>query len=281
MNRKKLRDPLVWFGIIFMVGLVLFAIFGPMIPTKPGLNPVFDNVAAPHAPPGTAGALLGTDEIGRSFLQRLAYGARISLLVGITVQLINLTVGVTMGAIGTFAPKWIRVPVLRLTDGMFAFPDILLAILIVGVMDRKQNSFIPVIVALCVTGWPAVARISRNLLVSLKEREFVVAAQASGASTFYLVVRHMLPQMTGILMAVSMVELAGTILAESTLSFLGIGVLPPEPSWGTLINNARLNMNSYPIELIWPCTILSVTVFSLNFIGDGLRAYFDPKSSNR
>ena len=275
--KKKLKDPLVWFGIIFMVALLLFAIFGPYIPTDGKSNPVFDPAGDPHLGPGAKHAILGTDDIGRSFLQRLAYGARISLFIGFTVQFFNISIGIFMGAVSTFAPRWIASPIMRLTDGMFAFPDILLAILVIGALDR---GFIPVIVALSVSGWPAMARLTRNQLVSLKEREFVVAAKAAGASTPYLIFKHLLPQMSGILLAVTMIDLAGSILAESTLSFLGIGVQTPTPSWGVMINNARLQMNSNPLELLPPCAILSLTVFSLNFIGDGLRNYFDPNSSN-
>ncbi len=276
MRKKKLRDPLVWGGIIFMVALVLFAIFGPFLPA--GVKePVYDPVGLPHLPYGSAHAALGTDEIGRSFLQRIAYGARVSLLIGITVQLINLTFGVFMGVVSSFAPKWIAGFVMRLTDGMFAFPDILLAILIIGILGP---GWFPVIVALSITGWPSIARLTKTQLATIKEREFVVAARAVGAPTPYLVFKHLLPQMSGILLAVTMIDLAGTILAESTLSFLGIGVQMPMPSWGGLINNARFQMNSYPTEIIAPCVVLSLTVFALNFIGDGLRAYFDPKSSN-
>ena len=259
-----------------MVFLVLFAIFGPMIPTG-AKEPVYDPIGSPHQAYGSAHALLGTDELGRSFLQRIAYGARVSLLIGFTVQLINLSFGVFIGVVSTFAPKWIAVPVMRLTDGMFAFPDILLAILIIGILGP---GWFPVIVALSVTGWPSVARLTKTQLASIKEREFVVAARAAGAPTSYLVMKHLLPQMSGILLAVSMIDLAGTILAESTLSFLGIGVQLPTPSWGGLINNARVQLNSFPTEIIAPCLVLSLTVFALNFIGDGLRAYFDPKSSN-
>ena len=276
MRKKKLKDPLVWAGIIFMGLLVLFAIFGPMVPT--GMkDPVLDPVGSPHLPYGSSHAILGTDEIGRSFFQRIAYGARVSLLIGFTVQIINLVFGVFIGVVSTFAPRWIAVPVMRITDGMFAFPDILLAILIIGIMGP---GWLPVIVALSVTGWPSVARLTKTQLATIKEREFVVAARAAGAPTSYLVLKHLLPQMSGILLAVSMIDLAGTILAESTLSFLGIGVQLPTPSWGGLINNARVQLNSYPTEIIAPCLILSLTVFALNFIGDGLRAYFDPKSSN-
>ena len=260
-----------------MVFLVLFAVLGPYIPTDGKGNPVLDTVGATHLPYGTPHAVLGTDEIGRSFLQRIAYGARVSLLIGFTVQAINLVFGVFIGVVSAFAPKWIAVPVMRLTDGMFAFPDILLAILIIGVMGP---GILPVVVALSITGWPSVARLTKTQLATVKEREFVVAAKAAGAPTSYLVIKHLLPQMSGILLAVSMIDLAGTILAESTLSFLGIGVQLPTPSWGGLINAARTQMNSYPTEIIAPCLILSLTVFALNFIGDGLRAYFDPKSSN-
>ena len=139
MRKKKLKDPLVWAGILFMVFLVLFAIFGPMIPTG-AKEPVYDPIGSPHQAYGSAHALLGTDELGRSFLQRIAYGARVSLLIGFTVQLINLSFGVFIGVVSTFAPKWIAVPVMRLTDGMFAFPDILLAILIIGILGPVTNA---------------------------------------------------------------------------------------------------------------------------------------------
>ena len=260
-----------------MVLLILLAVFGPLIPTGGKSNPVFDPVGRTHLPYGSAHALLGSDEIGRSFLQRIAYGARISLFIGFVVQAINLSFGVFIGVVSAFAPKWIAVPVMRMTDGMFAFPDILLAILIIGILGP---GIIPVVVALSITGWPSVARLTKTQLATIKEREFVVAAKAAGAPTSYLVFKHLLPQMSGILLAVSMIDLAGTILAESTLSFLGIGVQLPTPSWGGLINNARVQLNSYPTEIIAPCLILSLTVFALNFIGDGLRTYFDPKSSN-
>jgi ABC-type dipeptide/oligopeptide/nickel transport system permease subunit len=135
-----------------------------------------------------------------------------------------------------------------------------------------------VIAALAITAWPAMARLVMTLVASLKDREFVVASKALGASTFYVATRHILPQIWGILLAVSMVDLAGTILAESTLSFLGIGIQAPMPSWGMMINDARGNMQSHPEMLIAPCLVLSATIFALNFVGDGLRAILDPRS---
>ncbi len=268
---KKKRDPLLFLGIAYLVGLAAFAFLYPAI----GADPMRTSPNS-FAQAGTHG-LLGTDELGRDVLARLAFGARISLFVGLVVQAIALVTGIFIGTLGVFGPKWVRVLVMRFTDGMFAFPDILLAMLIIGVWSM---GVLPVIVALAIGAWPGLARLVANQLASLKDREYVVAARAAGASTFYVVVRHVLPQLWGILLAVSMVELAGTILAESTLSFLGIGVQAPTPSWGSMINNARMDMNSHPILLVWPCVILSLTIFALNFVGDGLRARFDPKNAS-
>jgi ABC-type dipeptide/oligopeptide/nickel transport system permease subunit len=276
------------FGVVFLVFLVLFAVFGPTVRDlqlrpegRNNFNSVLDKVGLPFLPAGGS-AMLGTDEIGRDIVSRLAAGARISLMVGFIVQAISLLVGITVGVLGVFAPNWIRTPLLRFTDGMFAFPDILLAILIIGVLGSSEvkfpgSSVLPVIVALSITGWPSITRLVVTQVATLKDREYVVAARAAGASTFYLVTRHILPQLSGILLAVSMIQIAGTILAESTLSFLGIGVQAPDPTWGSMINNARFEMNSHPLLLLWPCVILSLTIFSLNFVGDGLRAALDPK----
>lgn len=274
---KKYRDPLLWIGFGFLALLVLFAIFGPNL-----RHNYSDTVAKPFQYPSRV-AWLGTDELGRDLFARLAYGARISLYIGLTVQLFSLTLGIVVGSLGIYAPKWIASPLMRLTDAMFAFPDILLAILIIAVFGRGTT---PVIVALAITAWPAIARLVRTQLSSLKDREFVVASRAMGSSTYYTVVKHVLPQLWGLLLAVAMVELASTILSEATLSFLGIGVQQPTPSWGSMINVSRQLMAPGPqyngspkmLYLVWPCLILALTIFSLNFVGDGLRAITDPKS---
>lgn len=273
-----LRKVLLGAGLTFLAVLLLFAIFGPNLRHTP-----FAQTGTPNLGPG-GDYWLGTDELGRDVFARIAYGARISLFVGFTVQIIALAVGIIMGVLGTFSPKWLSLIILRFTDGMFAFPDILLGILLIGMFQSALKTgggivvdTLPVVIVLSITAWPSFTRLTVTQLATLKDREFVVAAKASGASTFYIVTRHILPQLWGILLAVSMVELAGTILAESTLSFIGIGVKPPTPSWGNMIDTARQNMNSNPTLLIWPCLCLSITIFALNFVGDGLRAYFDPK----
>lgn len=267
--KRRKRDWMLIGGALVLIALGLFALFWPMFGHK------YDDPVGKPFEPAFGRFLLGTDELGRDILARLAYGARYSLGIGIAVQLISLVVGIIVAVIGTFSPRWMSMPLLRFTDGMFAFPDILLALLIIGFW---RPGWLPVIVALSITAWPATTRLVVTQMASLKDREFVVAARAQGASTYYVVTRHILPQLWGILMAVTMVNLAGTILAESTLSFLGIGVQPPDPSWGSMINSARSDMNSHPILLVWPCAILVIAIYALSFVGDGLREKMDPKS---
>jgi ABC-type dipeptide/oligopeptide/nickel transport system permease subunit len=267
------RNYLFWGSVIYLILLVVFALIGPTFRHNYDVQ-----VGLPHQPP-SAEFWLGTDEQGRDIVARLAQGARASLEIGFTVQGVALLLGITLGVLGVFAPKWIREPLMRFTDGMFAFPDLLLAFLIIGVWNTETDSgIIPVVVALSVTAWPHIARLVKNQVESIKEREFVVAAKALGASTSYIVTRHILPQLWSILLAVAIVDLAGIILAESTLSFLGIGIRPPEPSWGNMIDNGRADMNSHPLVLVWPCAILSFTIFALNFVGEGIRTMLDPKS---
>lgn len=278
---RKRRDFFLVFGSLFLLIVLLLAVFGPGVRNAqlangaPRFNSVLVSVGTPFENP-SGNLWLGTDELGRDVAARLAQGARFSLTVGVVVETISIVVGVLVGVIGVYAPKYVSMPLLRLTDAMFAFPDILLAILIIGMIGP---GFLPVIVALSITAWPSIARLVLTQTATLKDREYVIAAKAAGASTFYQVTRHILPQLVGILLAVGIVDMAGVILAESTLSFLGIGIQAPDPSWGSMINNFRLSMNSHPDSLIPPCAILSLTIISLNFVGDGLRAYFDPKTS--
>jgi len=295
---KKSQYILLWVGVVYLLGLVVFSFVGPKLhdPTETATPQwVYDSLekkSEMHSTflPVSRRHWLGTDQGGRDEFARLAKGAQNSLIIGIVVETITLVLGVLMAVLGVFAPQWIAYPLMRFTDAMFAFPDILLAILLIGVIQGRQlpadsiwanlfeQGFIPVIVALSITAWPGLTRIVRGQLASLKDREFVVAAKANGAPTSYVVIKHILPQLWGILLAICMVDLAGVILAESTLSFIGIGVRPPYPSWGNMIDMARQDMNSHPALLFYPCVILSLTIFALNFVGDGLRTLTDPKT---
>lgn len=265
---RKIKNPLFWFGVIYLIFLVIFAIVGPE------MRHSFSAQSFRPLQEPSAVNWLGTDELGRDIFARLAYGARISLIIGIAVQVCAVTIGLVVGISMVFAPKWISVPLQRFTDGMFAFPDLLLAIMIVGIFQMGVG---PVIVALTVGSWPTMARLVKGQVATLKDREYVVAAKAMGASPVYQVVKHVLPHLWGVVLAVMMVDVAATILAESTLSFLGIGVLPPEPSWGQMIAVGNSYKETTLNLLIWPCLFLSLTIFALNFVGDGLRELVDPK----
>jgi ABC-type dipeptide/oligopeptide/nickel transport system permease subunit len=272
-------------GVVYLVILISFAAFGSKVRTRqlqPADQPNFDSVLSPSGTPfmpwGTAKLPLGTDELGRDEVARLADGAQVSLEVGFIVQVIAVSVGLLFGVLGTFLPKWLRLPILRFTDAMFAFPDILLAILIMGTFASVGDKLAPVIVALSITAWPAVSRLTVTQIASVKDREYVVAARAAGGSVPYVVWKHILPQVFPLLLAVSMIEMAGTALAESTLSFIGIGIQAPKPSWGNMINEVRTgDITSHVWQLAAPCILLSVTIFALNFVGDGLLTILDPK----
>lgn len=281
----KGKSILLYASWVFLALLVLFAIFGPM------RYDVTVSVGSKFEPP-SAQHWLGTDEFGRDVFGRLAFGARMSLFLGIAVQIVAIGIGLLVGTAAGYGPRWMNTLLMRFTDAMFAFPDILLAILIMSILRGSKVTFIsglpevvaatlPVFAALAVVGWPSMARLVRNQVLSLKEQEYVTASRALGAGHKHVVVKHILPHLVGLISAVAMVGMAMVILAEGALSFLGIGVPPPLPSWGSMINDARAYMASHPIVLFWPCLILSLTILALNFVGDGLRDRFDPKRAGR
>lgn len=286
-----MRGFLFWMSVAYIVALVLFAVFGPLrYDVTESVGDRFELPSAKH--------WLGTDYLNRDVFARLAYGARVSLLIGVGVEAIAIVIGLVIGIAAGYGPRWLNVLLMRFTDGMFAFPDILLGILIIGVIGADPEAVfaflprtladqvpenivavIPVMAALAVVAWPGLARLVRNQILSLKEQDFVIAARALGAPRRHVVLRHILPHLWGVVLAVAMVEMAMIILAESSLSFLGIGVQPPWPSWGSMINEARAYMRTQPLLLLWPCLLLSLTILALNFIGDGLRDRFDPRTA--
>jgi oligopeptide transport system permease protein len=220
---------------------------------------------------------LGTDDGGYDTLTRLAVGARISLSVGVGVEIIVLLVGITVGLLAGYYGRATDTALMRLTDMMFAFPDILLAILIMATQGRSLGNLF---IALSVTGWPGLARLVRGQALSLRNREFIEAARAIGLPSGQIIWRHLLPNLLSPIIVASTIDIAGIIIAEATLSFLGIGVQPPLPSWGSMIS-VPLQSQFYltqPIVVIAPAVALGLTVLSLNFLGDALRDVLDPRT---
>jgi ABC-type dipeptide/oligopeptide/nickel transport system permease subunit len=261
----------------FLAILLLVAILAPLVaPYGYNQQTLSDKLKGPSPQ-----HWLGTDELGRDTFSRLLYGAGISLLVGVSVEAFVVTLGLFVGLTAGFLGGRVDSLLMRLTDVMLAFPDILLAILLLGTLGAASASPAVslglVILALGVTGWPPLARLVRGQVLSLRKREFVEAARAMGATDSRIVLKHILPNLLSPVLVAVTVDLAGVILAEATLSFLGIGVQRPFPSWGRMINDALEYYRSNPRLLIVPSVLLSMTVLALNFLGDGLRDALDPR----
>jgi ABC-type dipeptide/oligopeptide/nickel transport system permease subunit len=275
------QNPLAFGSLILLVLLVLIAVLAPVIaPYSFQTQILADKQQGPSAL-----HKLGTDELGRDTLSRLMYGAGISLLVAVCVEFSVVILGLIVGLSAGFFGGWLDSALMRVTDVMLAFPDVLLAILLLGTLGTKdakpETSLILVIVALGVTGWPPLARLVRGQVLTLRKREFVDAARAMGATNGRILRRHILPNLLSPLLVAVTVDTAGVILAEATLSFLGIGIQRPYPSWGRMIQDALEYYRSEPRLLILPSVMLSLTVLALNFLGDGLRDALDPRSRRR
>lgn len=271
------RNPVAMVSLTFLVCLLLVAVLAPLIApypfTRQELSSKLQGPSAQH--------WLGTDELGRDTLSRLMYGAGISLGVALAVEIVVVSLGLLVGLTAGFFGGKVDTALMSLTNVMLAFPDILLAILLLGTLGTTSASPLVslglVVLALGLTGWPPLARLVRGQVLTLRKREFVEAARAMGADNNRIVLKHILPNLLSPILVAVTVDLAGVILAESTLSFLGIGVQRPYPSWGRMINDALEFYRSHPRLLLYPSIMLSLTVLALNFLGDGLRDALDPR----
>ncbi|MFN3652883.1 MAG: ABC transporter permease [Armatimonadota bacterium] len=218
---------------------------------------------------------LGTDHLGRDVLSRLVYGARVSLSVALAVEAVELLFGLTLGMLAGLKRGRLDDLVMRVTDLMFAFPDILLAILITGTLGKEIQW---VFLALALVGWPGMVRLVRSQVLSLRDLEFVQAARAAGATDGRIMLRHLLPNVLGPVVVAATVGMGAIVLAESTLSFLGLGIQPPFPSWGSMIKEGWEFRRSNLMLTFWPAGCLAATIMAFNFLGDGLRDWLDPRS---
>ncbi|MDP2391140.1 MAG: ABC transporter permease [Acidobacteriota bacterium] len=216
----------------------------------------------------------GLDELGRDILARVLLGARVSLLVGVVVVGVSAVVGMAVGAVSGYYGGRIDQVIGRIMDVLMAFPGMLLAIALVAVLGPSLTN---VVLALAVIGWVGYARLVRGQVLRAREFEYVVAARALGASTVRILARHVLPTALPPVMVQATLGMAGAMLAEAALSFLGLGVQPPTPSWGTMINGGRVHLLDAPHLTIFPGLFLAIVVLGFNFLGDGLRDAIDPK----
>jgi ABC-type dipeptide/oligopeptide/nickel transport system permease subunit len=278
--RSLRQNPAAVLSASALLIILLIACFLPVI-SQYSYSVQTDDISAPPS----ARHWLGTDDSGYDLAVRLAIGGRISLFVGIGVELISLLIGVTVGLVAGYYGSLADTALMRFTDMMFAFPDILLAILIMAVVSPAYTGatagLTAVFAALVVTGWPSMARLVRGQARMLRQREFVEAARAIGVPNGQIMVRHVLPNLISAVIVAATIDIAGIIVAEATLSFLGIGVPPPLPSWGTLIAGPLESgyWKEYPGLVLYPALALTITVLSFNFLGDALRDALDPRSN--
>jgi peptide/nickel transport system permease protein len=265
-------QPLAILGLFFLVIFIVLAIFAPWIaPFDPAAIHLHARLAAP-----SAAHWFGTDELGRDILSRVIFGTRISMLVATSVVGIALFTGIILGSIAGYYGGWIDTFLnVLLMNAFMALPGILIAIALVAFLGPGMTNLI---LALSITGWVGYARLVRAQVLAVREREFVEAARAMGATDLRILARHILPNIIQPVMVQAAIGMAGTILAEATLSFLGLGVPPPMPSWGVMLNDARAHLFDAPHMVLFPAIAIMIAVLSFNFIGDGLRDQLDPRT---
>jgi len=257
-------------GALLTVALVLVALAAPVLsPQDPNAQDTSRRLEAPSKE-----HLLGLDDLGRDVLSRIIWGARVSLRVGFSVVLIASIIGVSLGAMAGYFGGAVDIAVMRLCDILLAFPGILLAIALVAVLGPSLNN---VILALATTAWVGYARLTRGQVLKVREMEYVTAAKALGAKSPRVILLHVLPNVINPVIVLATLGLAGTILSEAALSFLGLGVQPPTPSWGAMLTSGRRYLELASHLAIYPGIAIMLAVMGLNFLGDGLIDALDPK----
>ncbi|GAC1653010.1 MAG: ABC transporter permease [Vulcanimicrobiaceae bacterium] len=276
------RHRLALAGIIVLALMILFAVFARQLaPYDPN---AIDNVNWQGTPlaPGVAHHVLGTDEVGRDLLSRLMFGARISLTVGITATLMEIIIGSVLGAIAGYYGGWVDWIIMRITDVFLSIPLLPLLLVLTAIVSASSSkaslSFGVIVIIIGALTWPAVARLVRAQFLSLREREYTEAARALGNNDARIIFRHLLPNAMAPIIVQATLDVAGVIILESTLSFLGFGIQPPTASWGNMLSNAISNLQVAWWAAVFPGLCILVTVLSINYMGDGLRDALDPNT---
>jgi peptide/nickel transport system permease protein len=272
LSQRVSSQPLAVIGALLVVLFAICAVFASWIsPANPAAIDLLHRLAPPNA-----AHWFGTDELGRDILARIIFGARLSLTVAVSVVACSLSLGIILGGIaGYYGGAVDTVLNLFAMNAFMALPGILLAIAFVAFLGP---GLINLILALSIGGWVGYARLVRGQVLAVREREFVEAARALGASDLRIFARHILPNIVQPLIVQSAIGMAGAVLAEATLSFLGLGVPPPAASWGSMLNDARSHLFDAPHLVVFPAIAVMLCVLSFNFLGDALRDYLDPRT---
>ncbi|QOR70339.1 ABC transporter permease [Ruania alkalisoli] len=269
------RNKLALASFVVLVALIILAVIAPLIAPYGFEEPDYEHTLAG---PGTAGHLLGTDLLGRDLLSRLIYSLRTSFLVGFGAELAALIVAVVIGLIAGYRGGRAEQFLMAITDVMFAFPTYLFAVLMVAVLGRSVGA---VILAIAIASWVNMARLTRAQTMTLMQRDFVEAARAMGAPGVTIAVRYVLPNAVGPLLVAVSFGIPAAITAEAGLALLGLGVQPPTPSLGGMIQDGISYVTSYPNMLVWPAVMLAVVLLAFTWLGDGIRDAFDTTGTRR
>ena len=268
------RNPIAVAGLTLVIVIVLAALLAPLL-VQVGLiaDPIKQDVTRPFAPFSPRHPL-GTDQLGRDLLSRVIFGSRISLTVGLVVQLVILVIGGTIGlSAGYFGGRTDNL-LMRFTDIMYAFPDLLWLLVIVSVFPR---SLLTIFLAVGSIYWVNLARLVRGQVLSIREKEYVESARATGSSPFRIIVRHLIPNSMSPIIVTLTFGIPQAIFLEAVLSFLGVGIQPPTPSWGTMVQDGYQVIFADPHQALVPGLAIGLTMLSFTFIGDGLRDALDPR----
>lgn len=256
-------NPFAGIGLVFVIALIFIAIFAPWLAPY---DPLDQSLSERDLPPGGE-HWMGTDRLGRDIFSRVLYGARVSLSVGIIAQGVSVSIGLLLGLAAGYLRGWADHIIMWLVNVVWAFPYLLLVLAIQFALgNRPENIFL----AIGLTGWVGVARVVRGEVLSLREREFVEAARCLGLSPWRIMVRHILPNVLPTLVVVTTLGLATAIIAEAALSFLGLGIQPPNPSWGNMILDGYTRIQSFWWQAIFPSAAIVFSVLSFNLLGDAL-----------
>ncbi len=272
------RDKLALFGAVIVLAFVLLGVFAPLLAPHDPTTQFTDGLTAQGAPlPPSAKYLLGTDDLGRDLLSRLIYGAQVSLTIGVLANALAVIIGVSMGAISAYVGGWVDIVMMRITDIMMAFPILLFAIALIAITGPSLTN---VILVIAILYWTTTARVIHGMVLSIKEREFVEAARALGATGPRILGLYILPHLVSVIIVYTTLGVATTVLVEASLSYVGISVPLPTPTWGNIINEAQQYYHSDPWMMIFPGLAILVTVLGFNLLGDWLRDTLDPVQRN-
>ncbi|AEF96945.1 nickel transporter permease [Methanotorris igneus] len=270
------KNKKFFFGFLIIFSMIILGILAPVIAEDPYKTDMLKRLSPPSLEHP-----FGTDQLGRDIFSRVIYGARVTLLVSFAVSLLSLTIGSLIGALSGYFGGVIDDILSRITDIFLSIPEIVLNIAMVGVLSVSLNlssSIFIVILAIVITNWVTYARITRGLVLSLKESDFVLLAKSSGANDLYILLKHILPNALLPIIVLVTLNIGNVIMTISTLGFLGLGIQPPTPEWGAMLNSGKNYIMTSPWVVVFPGLAIMLAILGFNLMGDCLRDIFEPKS---